>query len=826
MNKIFKLKDGWTLEYNGKKISAEVPGDVTLDLYKADEIEDPYYGINHKKLGFIINTDFEYENVFSVPQEILSSEDILLEFDSIDTFSEIYLNDNLLSKTNNMFLKYSFSVKDILKEEGNVLRVKMLSTGKVMENIDDHGYFGVFNVKRLFIRKAQCHFGWDWAPDMPGYGICGDVILKGTRKNRIEDAFYRADADGNLTIFADLNYNTRPYIEPKTSTVVLECPIECKNDKIRYTVAKTPGKPICECECMEYTAPADGRKNFINFKLDNVELWWPSGYGEQPMYAYKVELIRGGDVIDSVEGAAAFREVELKEKPVDNSNMSYQFIVNGTEIFIKGSNWVPPECFIGSVKDEKYESLIKQAKAANMNMLRVWGGGIYEKDVFYDICDREGILVWQDLMFACADIPEDDKEFVENCKKEIEYQIKRLRNHPSIIYWCGGNEKTGSYGLQVCHGDYFVDILLRGIVMNLDNTRPYARQSPCSLTDIGNDKTSGESHAGSFETCLEGKVLEYRDVVSGTHVPFISECAIMGPGSLESLKKILPDDKLWPMNEYWDDRLMDNPYSSVLMTFAKRQLYYAETLYGKCTGIEDFIAKGMTVHAEAMRAESEYARFNKSRCGGFMNWMFNDIWPSATWSVVDYYGEPKQVYYQMKRSYAPVLLTFTQIDGGKTVLALINDTKRVAQADVEYGMKDLDGNTLWMSSASLKAEAGECVSIPVEKAASKENTYLYARLKNGEFSTVYSIDMWHTCSFESNYTWEAESEENGTVALTVKANKFAKGVTVRLPDNYKYTYSDNYFDVEAGMSKTVYIHSKENIDIDKIEVTDLAKETA
>ncbi len=824
MNNSYSISNGWTLNYGGKKIPSKVPGDITLDLYRAGVIEDPYYGINHKKLGWIINTDFEYENVFTVPSDIASFEEVMLEFDGIDTFSEIYLNGKLLGKTDNMFLAYSYSIKQHLTEGENTLKVKMISTGKVMDSIDDKGYFGVFNVKRLFIRKAQCHFGWDWAPDMPGYGIHGEIRLNGVYKNRIDDVSYISDVNGDVTFVTELNYNTRPYVEPKNNTVILECPEECRNDIIRYTLAAEPNKPLESSKTYEYEAKADGRKNFVNFKIKSPELWWPSGYGEQPLYSYRIELIRGNAIIDLREGYIAFRSVELRQKPLDASNMGYKFYINGTEVFIKGSNWVPAECFIGSIEDEKYERLIKQAKDANMNMLRVWGGGLYEKDIFYNICDREGILVWQDLMFACADIPEDDIEFVENCKKEITYQIKRLRNHPSIVYWCGGNEKTGSYGLQVCHGDYFVDVFLRGMVMNLDSTRPYARQSPCSITDVGNDKTSGESHAGSFETCLDGKVLSYRDVVSGTHVPFISECAIMGPGSLEGLKKIFPEDKLWPMNEYWDDRLMDNPYAAILMTFAKRQKYYAETLYGECKNVSDFIAKGMTTHAETIRAESEYARFNKSRCGGFMNWMYTDIWPSATWSVVDYYCEPKQVYYQMKRSYAPMLLTFTQLEGDRTVLSLINDTGKDISDNVEYGLKTLDGRVIWKMNAELRGISGEFVLVPVDNLHQEENTYLYAKSDKYALETVYSPDMWHSCHFESDYDSSVKFE-NGNIAVTVKAKKFAKGITVRLPDNCKYTYTDNYFDVEAGEEKTVYILGVDEAEVKNVTVTDFAKET-
>ena len=819
MNQVLTLKNNWTFEYQGKKLAASVPGDVTLDFYHNGIIKDPYYGLNHRDLRWIADSDFVYENEFVLPEEILSSEEILLEFDGIDTFAEIYLNDTLLGNTDNMFLQYVYSVKNLVKTGTNILRVKLLSTTKKMEEIDDRGYFGTFNVKRLFIRKAQCHFGWDWAPDMPGYGFWGDVRIKGVKENRMVDVWYKTYNDGNVSLFAELNYSIRPQVD-FNGKPIKEHNKECENDILRYTVAFRPNEPISATNSKVCEHKIVGKKNFVNMCVDDPQLWWPMGYGEHPLYAYKVELIRGGKVVDMREGNLAFRTVALEQKPVDAQTMGYRILINGKEIFIKGSNWVPAECFIGAITDEKYDRLTDQAVRGNFNMLRVWGGGLYEKDVFYDLCDKKGLLVWQDLMLACADIPEDDPAFVENMKKEVVYQVKRLRNHPSIVYWCGGNEKTGTYGLQICHGDYFVDVVLRGLVMNLDDSRPYARQSPCALTDIGNDKTSGESHAGSFEAVLSAGIENYRECVSGTDVPFISECAIMGPCSLESLSKIFPEDKLWPMNEYWDDRLMDNPYASILMTFAKRENYYASTLYGESENARQFIAKGMTVHAEALRAEIEYARANKARCGGFMNWMYSEIWPSATWSVIDYYCEPKQAYYQMQKSFAPVLLTFVQKKGGVTMLTIVNDTDNLMFGRVEYGVKTLKGDVVWKKKARVSVGRNGVKQIEVRGDIAIPDTYLFAQF--GDYTAVYSYDMWHTCRFESDYSYSVKEMENGLV-VTVKANSFVKALTLRLPDNYKYDYSENYFDMQAGEEKTVYIIG-EGAKAENLEVTDFAKE--
>ena len=822
MKNVLELKSNWTVEYEGKKLPATVPGDVTLDLYNNGVIENPYYGLNHRDLHWITDSDFVYENTFDLSDEVFNAEEILLEFDGIDTFAEIYLNGSLLGKADNMFLRFTYSIKEIAKKEGNVLVVKMLSTTQKMKTFDGSGYFGVFNVERLFIRKAQCHFGWDWAPDMPGYGIWGDVRVKGVKKARITDVSYKAYNDGNLSIFADLNYGIRPQVDFNGKPIV-ENNVEHKDDEIRYTVALRPNEELSEDNQKSYVYKICGSKNFANFTIENPQLWWPAGYGAQPLYAYKVELIHKGEVIDVKEGNFAFRTVELAQKPVDGQMMGYKILINGVEVFIKGSNWVPAECFIGCITDEKYDMLTDRALQANFNMLRVWGGGIYEKDIFYDLCDKKGILVWQDFMLACADIPETDVEFTENMKKEVEYQVKRLRNHPSLVYWCGGNEKTGTYGLQICHGDEFVDVIIRGIVMNLDDTRPYARQSPCALTEIGNDKTSGESHAGSFEAALGAGIENYRELVSNTDVPFISECAIMGPSSKETIAKIFPEDKLWPMNEYWDDRLMDNPYASILMTFAKREDYYASALYGASNSVEQFIAKGMTVHAETLRAEIEYARANKVRCGGFMNWMFSEIWPSATWAVVDYYGEPKQAYYQMQKSFAPVLLTFVQKKGGMTALTLVNDTTEAFKTKVTYGVKTLQGKVVWKKTAKVSVAANGVAQVEVNGDIRQENTYLYAECQvNGKpLSTVYSYDMWHTCAFDSKYTYKAKKTEKG-LAVTIKAKAFVKGLTLRLPDNYKYTYSDNYLEMQAGEKKTIYVYGDANAK--DLVVTDFAKE--
>lgn len=818
-----RIDENWKL-YNdeGIEIPGHVPGDITADLYKAGKIEDPFFGLNHKELGWIPETDFTYQTCFDISEDIWESEDICLTFDGIDIFSEIYLNGHKLGTTDNMFLQYHYCVRDIVKKEGNILSVRMLSTKRKMSEIDTEDYWGIFNTERLFIRKAQCQFGWDWAPDIPGYGIYKPVWIEGRSRHRMSDVSYRAYNNGNLTLFTEVNYDIRPWTD-HNGRPLDEISESVKNDRLIYKVAARPGEALSDENCLTYEQRVQGIRNFVNFKLDKPELWWPSGYGGQPMYAYSIELVRNGRILDRKEGRLAFREIRLEQQPISPEQLECKIVVNDIPVFAKGSNWVPMECFAGEMRQEKYEKLLAQAKSGNMNMLRVWGGGIYENDAFYEFCDEAGIMIWQDMMFSCADIPEERPEFVENVKREIEYQIKRLRCHPSIVLWSGGNEKVGSICKQVSHGDFFVDAILRGMIASMDDSRPIIKQSPYGMTELANDTTSGDSHISSYEASLEAGVDKYRDLISNTVASFVSECTIMGPGTLETYKKVFPQDKLWPLNEYWDDRLSDNPYAAVLMTFAKRQKLFADRMYGECTSVEDFICKGMTVHAELFRAESEYARSNKGKTWGFMNWMYSDTWPSGSLSVVDYYCEPKHVYYQMKRSYEPLLVTFTQNPEKKTVLSVVNDLQEAVSGELEYGLKTLAGTVCWSQKVQISVPENGVYSREITEDFSQSNTYLYVKgvLNGHEVSNVYSHTMWRDCQFESDYTYHGEETETGLV-VTVKANQFAKGVTLKLPENEKYTYSDNYFDLEAGEEKTIYIQGRASVN--DLVVTDFATE--
>ena len=810
-----QLLKNWVLtqDKTGEEIPARVPGDITYDLWQAGKIINPYVGENYKDLQWIAKEDFTYTAKFDVTDVIAAQEDVSLVFDGIDLFAEIYLNGKLLGKTENMFLQYVYDVKDLLKKTENELVVKMKSTIDVLKNVDMKDHFCIFNDKRMFLRKAQCHFGWDWAPELTGYGIWENVYLVGENKCRIKDTFYVARKNGAVTLVAELNYRAGIIGHP---TEKFWEGIEKDGDTLYFYLSKTPFGEDYERKEVAVT----GKKNFVNFFVENPQLWWPTGYGEQPLYNYKVELFRGGKLVSEKKGRLALREVDIVEEPKKDEYINFALRVNGVEIFVKGSNWVPADIFTGAIEDEKYIKMIRQAKEGNFNLLRVWGGGLYEKDVFYNTCDELGVMIMQDFMIACSDIPE-DMEWLKSATAEVDYQIRRLRNHPSIVMWTGGNEKVGLFVEQVGRGDYFVDCILPGMIQDLDRTRPYIRQSPHSWTDFGCHKTSGDCHYSTYDRCLDYQVDEYRRLVAEVVLPFTSECAIPGPCSVETTKKAFPEDKQWPMNALWEDRYRNNPYSNHSESFCYWEMFFTDRLYGQSTSLEDFTKKAMMAQAEFLRCEEEYARANKGMNWGIVNWMYSDIWPTGTWSLVDYYLEPKQAYYQAKRHFAPHRVTFVENVDGETELVVLNDTLAPFETKIVYGVKTVDGKEITKAKKlRVKVPMNGVYRQSIGKAPEADGAYLYATYEaDGEKQkTLYSPKFWKGCKFVSDFKTEIKQLSEKQAQITVFANSFVKSAFISLKDNYKYTYSDNYLDIEAGDKQTVIVTSEEPFDASDIVI--------
>lgn len=780
----FTLSNG---EYN---IPVTVPDDITAELFSHGKIENPLFGTNAEQAKWIAEEDWTYETKFSVSEELFGKRNVSLVFEGIDTLSEIEFNGVVLGKTENMFLRYAYDVKNLLLEKDNVLRVKIFSPNRyIREKNDGTDFRALFTQDRVYIRKAQCHWGWDWAAPLPGMGIYLPAYLTGNDGVTIESVHVEPFLSGDVRFRVKANAADGSY-------------------KFRLTVDGN----MTEFDAKEGT-------NILNFKIDEPKLWWPNGYGEPHLYGYRIELLHNEISVCEKFGKFGIREIKLLQAPVGDSGAGFAFSVNGRKIFCKGSNWVPCSNFTGAISDKTYADLIFAAKNANFNILRVWGGGIYEKDLFYELCDENGIMVWQDFMFSCSAVPVAVEGLEENFLREAAYQLTRLRNHACIALWCGGNEyMPHCRGKRYAEGNKLIRVTLRGLCGEYDASRAYIHNSPVGFTDDEWETKTGDTHYSCADKVSETEDYDYRKLIAAAPVMFASESAHLGPARLRSLKKFIPRDELRNFGASWDYHFLGNPYAIKPETFLKREQKFAAGLFGAYDCVEDFVKKAMLAHAEMLRVEIEYCRAEK-KCRGFMNWMFNDNWGCGTWSVVDWYGEKKPAYYAMKRAFAPIKLMFTEHEG-KMRINLCNDAAEAIDGIVKVCAKTFDGKVAEDFSCSL-----HCLPDSVaraEIALSEYGDYLTAELEGYPASEIiHIVGSERGKKYADGLRYTIERIPCG-YSVTVKACEFARCVFVDCADNDGIEYSDNFFDMEKDGEKIVLMKTDKKLGVMDISVLSFA----
>ena len=529
LNGTWKLKDtkhtqGVNGKYSAKVcdtskwINVNVPGDIHPALQKAKRIPDPFLDLNTEECEWTSHKNWWFRQEVKIPKSF-GSDRINLIFDGVDTYATLYLNGKKTGEMANMFRQYTFDITDkVLLGQKNSIAICIHATKEVIEARDTSKYFACFYTPRIFARKAQCQFSWDWAPHLPSLGLHRNAAIKAVKPGNIENVFVRSNIDGQVHMLIKLDEAIRALIK--------------KNDNLALAVTVSHGGKTFKKKVV-----ASGIKNIANLNIPNPQLWWPNGYGKPNLYTYSIELLNKAKVLDKKTGTFGIREVELVQKPNGSNTHKFLFKVNGKVIFCTGANWVPADCFPGTIPKDHYEHLIRLTQEANFNMLRVWGGGIYEDDFFYQLCNEKGIMVWQDMMFACSDIPEGDTDFTMSLIPEFEYQVKRLRNHPCITHWCGGNEKTGSFGENINTGELVTHYLARGIIKDLCPDLDYTPSSPISITDIGNDPYSGDTHGGTYEEAFRDDIAKFRNHIDKKKTAFMSEFGLHGPVQMRSLKK-------------------------------------------------------------------------------------------------------------------------------------------------------------------------------------------------------------------------------------------------------------------------------------------------
>lgn len=792
------LLNDWKL-YNDKySVNASVPGDISDALLKAGIIEDPYFGDNANDCMWVAKESWTYENRF-VYDETEEFEDVLLCFDGVDTYSEIYLNGVKVGETANMHRIYEFDVKKAIKRGENLLQVKMRSVFDEFGKNDDKKYGAIFNDDRVYIRKAQCHFGWDWAPKLPGYGIYREVYVKTRKRGELNQINISTDNGGAVTFKLD-------FVEKFEGEVEIEISL---NGERKAFVRKG-------ISC---------KRKLLNAFVDNPSLWMPNGYGEQPLYEYRISQVKDGEIFSERIGKFAFRKVELCEKRETEERNSFALKVNGVKIFAKGSNWVPADCMTGRISEEKYKSLLLAAKDANFNMLRVWGGGIYEKDCFYDYCDRFGIMIWQDFMFACSEIPDDDAEFIAELAKEAECQTKRLSLHPCVALFCGENEIAGSFSpdAEAKYSQFALRYLLRGICGDAAPDIPYIRSSPFAFADTENDASEGDSHNNLSEICLfatsfsgfdsveygerddeetlKYKIKNYELFVEETKNNFSSECAVIGAANYSSLVKFTPKKELSMDSDFLRKRFLGNPYTYVMPHFFDRQKAIAEAAFGRVSDVCDFAKKTNLTQADIMKTEILYARCN-GESSGFLNWMYNDIWPTGTWSVVDYYLSKKPAYYRMKSCFVPRGAALVRV-GVDYFVAAMNDKSDKALLNLEVTYCDFYGNELRKSAVNrlIGEYSSELIKIEPPFQGS-EYVRIEGYIGDEEVSDTYDFDRYSEKRRDAKFSYKTEKCTGG-VRVRLEAETFVPRLAIFCGDDA--IVEDNYFDMAAGERKSVTI---------------------
>ena len=791
-------------------IPARVPGCVHTDLLAAGKIDDPFYRGNEDRLQWISECDWIYARSFDTSSEILSHDRVLLRCEGLDTLATVTLNGERVGQGDNMFRTWEFRVKDVLKEAENELEITFASpVGYIRERnarrtLPEWG--GSREPKgRAWLRKEPCNFGWDWGPVLVTSGIWRPISLLAFSAARLTDVKIRQRQDANSAVL--------------TVTATAEVFAEAE---LTATFTIRFGEQIVA----EQSIPLAAGKASARLTVEQPSLWWPNGMGEQPLYDVAV-LLRDvdGNTIDEVSRRIGLRTLGLDRHP-DQWGESFQFVVNGVPFFAKGANWIPADAFAARMTRERYDGLLRSATEANMNMLRVWGGGIYENDIFYDLCDELGICVWQDFMFACAAYPTFDEHFMRTVRFEAEDNVRRLRHHPCLALWCGNNElEMGLVGedwsdTTMSWRDYgkLFDELLPAVVKELDPDRDYwpsSPHSPCGDRSDFNSPSCGDAHLWSvwhgrqpfewYRTC------EHR---------FNSEFGFQSfpePKTVSGYTE--PGDRnitSYVMEHHQRSDIGNNLIMQYMLEWFRLPTSFDMTLW------LSQVLQGM-----AIKYAVEHWRRAAPRGMGTLYWQLNDTWPVASWSSIDYHGRWKALHYMARRFFAPVLVSgVEEVEAGKVYLHVTSDLSDPLAAELAWTLSDLQGGRIDADTISVDAgprQSAQVASLDLKQHLEHHGArdlLLWLELREGDrplssnlvlFARPKRLDL-----PEPDIRTRVEETGEGHFAVTLEATKPALWAWLSLRDA-DARWSDNFVSLRPGKPTTVTLAPVDAMTREQIE---------
>ena len=766
-------------------LRGRVPGQVHVDLMAQGLIPDPFWRDQAEQCQWVETWDWCYRRSFIIPENALTGWDVL-QFDGLDTFATISLNGDRLGQTDNMFVPHWFEAGPYLRLGHNHIEVLFQAPARALADKPMGRYSSCFANDRVYARKMQCSYGWDWVHRFVSAGIWRSVRLVSFEHARVDDLFIHTKS-----------------LEQEGAIVQVEYTVERRSDDaISATVEIRDPKGRCVWSAVNDTT---GGSRKLTAHIRQPRPWWPNGMGDQPLYTCAVTLsLPDGTVIDQRRIRFGIRTVDIEEIP-DKQGSTFTLLVNGRRVFAKGANWVPADPFPSRIPDAHYERLIRLAQDAHMNMLRAWGGGIYEPAVFWDACDRMGIMVTQDFLLACAEYPEEDPDFLKGLRKEFRQAIKLLRNHPSLVWWSGNNE----LGMNADPDSPFPGKKLAQEVSGslcrvLDPSRPFLPTSPFGGVP-NNSPDAGDCHRSAWydSEFMHSDMRRYRERIAKCSGRFVSEYAVPGAPPLRTLLKFMSAaDLVDPEARMWEYHTKDNPYSGIDdLTHFRMLERTAEQLYGVTQDPQAKLRHMEYVQCEWARLTAESLRRRKFDCSGLLFWMYNDCWPASGWSAVDYYGIAKAGYYGMKRGFRPVIVVIEPRHRDLGIW-VCSDLPEPTNCSLDVRFQPWSGAPAWKRKTRRRVPGNAAVQVDeVPKGQVGDDGVLVCTLacESNHDRAIYHRGMPREMALPTALLDVSQTNTGRHGTVTVATHCYARVVTL----DADLDFSDNYFDLLPGEKQTI-----------------------
>ena len=671
--------------------NAYVPGTIHTDLFLNKQIPDPFYGANEKQLQWIEEQNWVYQTKFLISKKEITAQNKELIFYGLDTDASVYVNGSLVLKANNMFRTWRIPIQKIIRLGSNTLRIEFESSSLKAKKTAALSPFILPGDEKVYIRKAPYQFGWDWGPRFVTAGIWKNVVLRYWNAAQLESVSYIQEK-----------------LNDRVANLKIKTTIKCDSPGI-YSLEINHKKQIVALKKGIQTIE-------IPYQIKNPKKWWPNGLGAPNLYAFSVQIRQKNKFLGEKKFQIGLRTIEFVQEK-DSIGKSFYFKVNGRKVFMKGANYIPPESFMPKMTNKKYENLIETVVKSNMNMLRVWGGGVYENDTFYTLCDQKGILVWQDFMFACALFPGDDA-FVSNVKQEVKDQVVRLQNHPCIALWCGNNEIDEGWKNWGWQKQYNYSKKDSTAIWN-NYKRLFEKEIPAVLDSLVSKEnrrywpSSPSIGWGKKESLMQGDShywgvwwgMESLETYSKKIGRFMSEYGFQGMPDFKTFETFVKPMEMNLASEAVKAHQKHPTGYETIQTYMERDYKIPSTF-------EDYIYVSQLLQARGFKIAIESHRSAMPYCMGSLYWQLNDCWPVTSWSSVDYYGRWKAAQYQVKRSFESKIIVIKGIENTENKLELhsikvqiVNDGLIAEKGTLKVSIIDFNGTELWKTSKSITLQS-------------------------------------------------------------------------------------------------------------------------